>query len=371
MYNPLPAVIAGYLDAQNSQDVDAMVAAFSPDAAVIDEGAQRRGAQIRAWMAETTSKFQPRVEVSALHTQGDHVLVDAQVSGAFPGSPARLRYRFTLDADRIARLEITTAPSDAHPLEFLGKRVLITGGTAGAGEAILRRFQAAGATTITAARGELPEGLRPDLFVRADLGAPAGAAALVEAIHERLGGVDIIVHNLGGSSAPGGGFAALSDEVWDQELSLNLLAAARLDRALIPAMIERGSGVVIHVSSIQRQLPLYDSTIAYAAAKAALSAYSKALSKELGPKNIRVNTISPGWIRTAAADAMVERIAAQRGASLDEARQHIMDSLGGIPIGRPAEPHEIASLAAFLASDRAASIHGAELVIDGGTIPTR
>lgn len=135
-------------------------------------------------------------------------------------------------------------------------------------------------------------------------------------------------------------------------------------------MIERGAGVVIHVSSIQRILPLPESTTAYAAAKAALSTYSKALSKELGPKGIRVMSVSPGWIYTTAAQAMVSRIAESGGLNEEDARQSILDSLGGIPIGRPAWPWEVAELVAFLASPRASSIHGTEYVIDGGTIPT-
>jgi NAD(P)-dependent dehydrogenase (short-subunit alcohol dehydrogenase family) len=128
--------------------------------------------------------------------------------------------------------------------------------------------------------------------------------------------------------------------------------------------------VVIHISSIQRRLPLHESTTAYAAAKAALSAYSKALSKELGPKGVRVTSIAPGWIYTTAAEAMVRRLAASAGTDEETARQGIVNALGGIPIGGPAWPEEVAELVAFLASDRAASIHGAEYTIDGGTVPT-
>lgn len=148
------------------------------------------------------------------------------------------------------------------------------------------------------------------------------------------------------------------------------MPAVRLDRALIPQMVERGGGAVIHVSSIQRRMPLPDSTTAYAAAKAALTTYSKSLSKELGPKGVRVNVVSPGWIYTEASEGLVRRIAETTGGDLEASKDSILQALGGIPLGRPAEPEEVAELIAFLASNRAASIHGAEYVIDGGTTPT-
>lgn len=254
--------------------------------------------------------------------------------------------------------------------EFAGKRALVTGGTKGTGEAIVDRFSAAGALVLTTARSEAPEALSPKLFVQADVSTLAGAEEVAASVMDRLGGVDIIVHSVGGSKSPGGGFAALTEEAWQDELSLNLLAAVRLDRLLVPHMIGRGSGSIVHISSIQRRLPLHESTIAYAAAKAALSTYSKVLSKELGPKGIRVNTVAPGWIHTTAAEAMVARLANHSGSDEETARQGIMDALGGIPIGRPAWPQEVAELVAFLVSDRASAIHGAEYVIDGGTIPT-
>lgn len=124
------------------------------------------------------------------------------------------------------------------------------------------------------------------------------------------------------------------------------------------------------VISIQRVLPLHDATIAYAAAKAALSTYSKALSKEVTPKEVRVVRVSPGWIETEAAVAFVERVAANAGTGYEEAREQVMQSLGGIPLGRPARPAEVADLIAFLVSPRTSSISGVEYTIDGGTVPT-
>jgi NAD(P)-dependent dehydrogenase (short-subunit alcohol dehydrogenase family) len=263
----------------------------------------------------------------------------------------------------------TKLPPSFDRTEFAGKRALITGGTKGIGEAIVRRLAAAGAKVATTARAPLPDSQAPQVFIQADLSTPEGAENVIREVLDHLGGVDILVNNVGGSSAPGGGVLALTDENWQQTINANLFAAVRLDRALLPAMLKQGSGVIIHISSIQRRLPLFEATLAYAAAKAALTTYSKGLSKEVGPKGIRVNTVAPGYIETAAAHQLVVRLAKQTGTDEDAARQALMDSLGGIPIGRPGRPEEVAELVAFLVSDRAASIHGSEYVIDGGTIP--
>jgi len=208
------------------------------------------------------------------------------------------------------------------------------------------------------------------LTLAADVATADGCSVVANAVRDRLGGVDIIVHVVGGSSAPAGGFAVLDDDEWHKALDQNLFAAVRLDRALLPSMIEQGSGVIIHITSIQRQLPLPEATIAYAAAKAALSNYSKGLSKEVSPKGVRVVRVSPGWVETDGAVGLVKEIARQNGTDYEGARKIVMDSLGGIPIGRPAKPKEVADLVAFLASPRAASITGAEYLIDGGTVPT-
>lgn len=253
-------------------------------------------------------------------------------------------------------------------LNLNGRRVLITGGSKGVGAAAVALFREEGAQVLTTARtrpGDLPD----ELFVTADLTTAEGCATVADAVNDRLGGVDIIVHVLGGSSAPGGGFAALGEEEWQRELDINLFPAVRLDRALLPGMLAQGDGVIIHVTSIQRELPLPESTTAYAAAKAALSTYSKSLSKEVSPKGVRVVRVSPGWIETEAAVALAERIAQEAGTDYAGGKQIIMNSLGGIPIGRPSKPAEVANLIGFLASPLAATITGTEYVIDGGTVP--
>jgi NAD(P)-dependent dehydrogenase (short-subunit alcohol dehydrogenase family) len=256
------------------------------------------------------------------------------------------------------------------PAEFGGKRVLVTGGTKGMGEAIVRRLAAGGATVATTARSPLPKDQVVDLFVQADLSTVEGVAKVVRESIDRLGGVDILVSNVGGSSAPSGGVLALSDEDWQDAVNANLFAAVRLDRGLLPGMLKQGSGVIIHISSIQRRLPLFEATLAYAAAKAALTTYSKGLSNEVGPRGVRVNTVAPGFIETTAAHGLIARLAEKAGTDEDTARQSLIDSLGGIPIGRPGRSEEVAELVAFLVSDRAASIHGSEYAIDGGTVPT-
>jgi NAD(P)-dependent dehydrogenase (short-subunit alcohol dehydrogenase family) len=254
--------------------------------------------------------------------------------------------------------------------ELRGLRALVTGASKGIGYAVATRLRDEGATVLGTAR-TAPPGLPKDLhFVAADVSSVDGCAAVADAARAQLGGIDIVVHVVGGSSAPAGGFAMLDDEEWQRALDLNLFPAVRLDRALLPMMLAQGSGVIIHITSIQSRLPLPDATIAYAAAKAALANYSKGLSKEVSPKGVRVVRVSPGWVETDGALGLVNELAAKQGTDYDGAKKMLMDSLGGIPIGRPAKPEEVADLVAFLASPRARSITGTEYIIDGGTVPT-
>ncbi len=254
--------------------------------------------------------------------------------------------------------------------ELQDKVALVTGGTKGAGKAIAERLLKAGATVAITARnhpGKFNERLH---FISADLGRPGGTQKVVEEVLSKYGRLDILVNNLGGAETPGGGFAVLSDEHWEDTLQINLLAPVRLDRGFLPQMLERKTGVIIHIASIQARLPLYDSTLPYAAAKAGLLNYSKSLSNEVSPKGVRVLTVSPGWIMTTSATRMMERIAESSNTTIQQATQGVMDALGGIPYGRPAQPEEVAELVGFLVSPRADYLTGTEFVIDGGTIPS-
>lgn len=255
-------------------------------------------------------------------------------------------------------------------LQLTGLRTVVTGGTMGLGAAVVQTFLESGARVATSARKDPAAPLDGVTYIPSDLMTAEGVAQVAQTLLQTWGGVDIIINVLGGSGTPGGGFAAISDEHWLAELNFNLMSAVRLDRALLPSMLAQGSGVIIHVSSIQRVMPLPESTTAYASAKAALTTYSKSLSKEVMPKGVRVLSVAPGWIETEASVRLAERLAKQASTDYEGGKRVIMDALGGIPLGRPAKPEEVADLIAFLASPRAASISGSEHRIDGGTVRT-
>jgi NAD(P)-dependent dehydrogenase (short-subunit alcohol dehydrogenase family) len=269
-------------------------------------------------------------------------------------------------------ITISTAEtaSQRYPraLSLQGRRAVVIGGTKGLGEAVTRRLTDAGARVLAVGRSR-PAASVADRIVLADVTEPGATAAIVEAVRER-GGLDILVHVVGGSDSPGGGHAAMTDADWDRELQWNLLSAVRIDRALSPMLLESAAGAIVHVGSIQGRMPLYDGTLGYAAAKAALRSYSKGLANELAPRGIRVNTVSPGGIQSPSAVGLAQRIAEARGIAEDEGMKVLMDSLGGIPDGRFAPVDEIAEVIAFLVSGAAASIVGDEITVDGGTVKT-
>jgi NAD(P)-dependent dehydrogenase (short-subunit alcohol dehydrogenase family) len=360
----MPPALHSYLQSEATRDLERLAQCFTSDAEVEDENRIHRGiGAILEWKRTTHARYQYTVTPLGMARHEGEFRMLAKVAGTFPGSPVQLMYVARIAGEKIASLSIRP------PVELEGRRALVTGGTKGIGRAVVTALQRAGAQVLAVARTR-PEDFPAELFAPADIASEAGAAQIADAVRARLGGIDIVVHVAGGSGAPAGGFAASQEAHWRQALELNLLGAVRIDRELVPGMVARGAGVVIHVTSIQRQLPLPESTMAYAAAKAALSNYSKSLSKEVGPKGVRVLRVAPGWVETDAATALVQRIARTSGISDEAARTGVMDSLGGIPLGRPARPSEVADLIAFLVSGKAGAITGTEFVIDGGTVPT-
>jgi NAD(P)-dependent dehydrogenase (short-subunit alcohol dehydrogenase family) len=250
--------------------------------------------------------------------------------------------------------------------ELSGKRVLVTGGSRGLGAATVRRFAAAGATVLAAARTAPRDGDLPATFIAADVATVAGVAELGRQVLDTVGGVDVLVNNAGAASGPAETLTR-TDESWISDLDVNLLSAVRLDRQLVPGMVERGSGVVVHVSSIASHLP-QSGQVAYAAAKAALNAYSRTLAAEVGPGGVRVVCVLPGFIPTPGAVAHHQRIADSRGVSLEQAQRDLATSLN-VPMGRPGTPEDAAELIVFLASQRARWLTGAQYRVDGGILP--
>lgn len=363
-HTELPALLQHYLVADAARDLHAFIECFAPEAVVRDEDRSHVGHDaIREWKTRADATVPYRLSPLGLSRQGGQWKLLARVSGAFPGSPVELMHIFHVEEDRIASLEIRP------PVELEGKRAVVTGGTRGIGRAVVDRLAAAGALVVAVGRTAPQSDDMRALFVPADLAADEGCDAAAASALAQLGVADVLVHVAGGSGAPAGGFRALEERHWWDALNLNLLAAVRLDRQLVPRMLAQGSGVVVHVTSIQRQLPLPESTTAYAAAKAALSNYSKSLSKEVSRHGVRVVRVSPGWVETEAAAQFVARIARDQAITEASAREGVMQALGGIPLGRPARPQEVADLVAFLVSSRAAAITGTEYVIDGGTVP--
>jgi len=263
-----------------------------------------------------------------------------------------------------------TYPFPISENEFLNKRVLVTGGTKGLGAAIARRLQLSGARVAAAARSAPTQGFGDVTYIAADLGSTSGVDHVVSRVQQLWGGLDILINNVGAVDPKSGGFSVLTDDDWQKVLNINLLAAVRLDRAFLPGMREQGSGAIVHISSVVGRNPFSDSTLALSAAKAALNTYSKGLAKAVAREGIQVNAVSPGFIETEGAHGMIMDISRGQGVTEDQARQMLMDMLGGIPVGSPGRPEEVAELVAFLASSRARFISGVNYTIDGGSTPT-
>ncbi|MEE4545232.1 oxidoreductase [Streptomyces sp. V4-01] len=258
-----------------------------------------------------------------------------------------------------------------NPAELDGRTALVTGASRGIGLAVVEALAAAGARVVAGSRtsSERLEALAAEgrvRWVRADLGAPGGAQALVEAVG---GPLDVLVNNVGSAPARTGGFLSVSDEDWQRALDLNLLSAVRTTRAALPGMVAAGRGAIVTVASVNATLP-DPLVIDYSAGKAALVAFSKALSKEVGPQGVRVNTVSPGPVETElwlGGGGVADTVSAAAGITAEDV---VAQAKAATVTGRFSRPEEVAELVRWLASDRAANITGSDFLIDGGFIPT-
>jgi NAD(P)-dependent dehydrogenase (short-subunit alcohol dehydrogenase family) len=255
-------------------------------------------------------------------------------------------------------------------LNLTGKTAVVTGASRGIGLAVVRTLIGEGVRVVGAARTITPElkesGAVP---VRVDLATPDGGHHLAERARAELGGIDVLVNNVGGGDAFAlTGFLGTDDETWHRTLDVNFFSAVRVTRAALPSLLERG-GSVVNVSSIGARMPAAG-PVDYNVAKAALTALGRALAEEFGPRGVRVNTVSPGPVRTAiweAPDSFGAQLAAANGADHAEFLDRAADFMG-MTTGRLTEPEEVAAVVAFLASDHARSVVGADYRVDGGLV---
>jgi NAD(P)-dependent dehydrogenase (short-subunit alcohol dehydrogenase family) len=252
-------------------------------------------------------------------------------------------------------------------IDLQDKRILVSGGTRGMGAAAAQLMTELGANVLVTARTVPNADGRHAVAVDAAL--PGAADIIAEAVRRQLGGIDAIVHCVGASFDKAGGALALSDDDWDASLSTNFLSAVRIDRELLPLMVEQGYGSIVHVASVQWKRP-HPSSPAYGPAKAALVSYSKVLAMEFARHGIRVNVVTPGFIATSLAEERIEQIRRSIDGSRGEAVEELLDLIGGVPLGRPGDPAEVGKLIAFLASGASSYITGCEVVIDGGNLRT-
>ncbi|MFF4085430.1 SDR family NAD(P)-dependent oxidoreductase [Streptomyces nigra] len=255
--------------------------------------------------------------------------------------------------------------------ELNGRTAVVTGASKGIGLAIVEALVQAGAHVVAGSRttSERLKTLAEEgsvTWVPVDLAEPEAAGELVAAAGGR---VDVLVNNVGTAPARTGGFLSVTDEEWRRTIDLNLLAAVRVTRAALPVMLDAGDGSVITVGSVNATLP-EPLVIDYSAGKAALVAFSKALSKEVGPKGVRVNTVSPGPVETElwlGGGGVAQTVSDAAGITPDDV---VAQASKSTVTGRFSQPAEIADLVVFLAGDRSRNITGSDLIIDGGYIPT-
>ncbi|WP_131736121.1 SDR family NAD(P)-dependent oxidoreductase [Actinomadura roseirufa] len=250
-------------------------------------------------------------------------------------------------------------------LRLSGRTAVVTGASRGIGLATTRTLIEEGVRVVGAARTVTAE-LKDSgaIAVSADLSTPDGAQRFIERALSELEGIDLLVNNVGGGdSYAAGGFLSVDDATWKRAFDVNFYSAVWASKAALPSLVER-KGAIINVSSVVAHAPSAG-TMDYAVPKAALTAWSKALAEEFGPQGVRVNTISPGPVRTAFWDVMAGAYGSDPAELLSQ-----LPAMAGMLTGKVIEPEEVATLIAFLASDHARSIVGADQLIDAGAIKT-
>jgi NAD(P)-dependent dehydrogenase (short-subunit alcohol dehydrogenase family) len=253
-------------------------------------------------------------------------------------------------------------------LDLVGKRVVVTGAGRGIGLAVVQGFVAEGATVVAGTRHVTPELTKLDgvTAVEVDLSDPAGPAELMAAAGDRI---DVLVNNVGVAPPRPQGFLEVTDEMWATTWNLNVMAAVRAVRAALPVMLAAGGGAIVNTGSVNARLadPL---VVDYSAAKAALTNFAKSLSKEFGPRGIRVNTVAPGPVATdlwLGAGGVAATVSAARGITAADVEA---GAQAAMVTGRFTRPEEVADLVLLLASDRSGNVTGAEYGIDGGMVTT-
>jgi NAD(P)-dependent dehydrogenase (short-subunit alcohol dehydrogenase family) len=250
-------------------------------------------------------------------------------------------------------------------LGLSGKTAIVTGASRGIGLAITRALIGEGVRVVAAARDGADEmrelGAVP---VIADLSSPDGPATVVDAAAATFGALDILVNNAGAVRPRTGGFASVTAQDWTATLAVDFLVAVHVTRLALPLLTARG-GSIVTISSVNAALP-DPLVIDYSAAKAALTNFCKALSKETGPHGVRVNTVSPGPVATdlwLGSGGVAETVAGAAGSTPGSVAAA---AVAETATRRFTEPGEVADLVLFLASPRAGNITGADFAIDGG-----
>jgi NAD(P)-dependent dehydrogenase (short-subunit alcohol dehydrogenase family) len=259
-------------------------------------------------------------------------------------------------------------------LQLTDKVAVVTGASKGIGLAVTRALVDEGARVVAGARSTSSlEGIQGVTPVALDLSAPDAPARLIQAAMDAHHQVDVLVNNVGAVRMRLEGFLGTSDEEFEWAMQMNFFTALRAIRAVLPHMVERGSGAVVNVASVNAFYQPDAGVIDYGAAKAALVNVTKALAQEFGPRGIHLNSVSPGPVSTdlwLGEHGVAATVAKASGVDADTARERIVASMGGFATGRFTTPEEVATLVVLLASDRTANVTGANYVIDGGLIKT-